>query len=104
MDARGSLQIMVKPGRPAGRRTTRSRTLDDLKRMVCEEVRAEIFRRRLTDADIDRMLGRHITALAAIRAGDWTSVGPDILLCLIEKLSLPVIAKIEHSVLTRTAA
>lgn len=42
MDARVSSQISIKLGRPTGRRKTRSRTLDQLKARVCEEVASEI--------------------------------------------------------------
>ena len=106
MNPRDSLQIMAKPGRPVGRRTTRSRVLDQLKRQVCEEVAAEIRRRRLTDAAIDRLLGRRTDSrlLPAIRAGDWRAVGPDVLLCLAVKLRLPVIGRLEASIMIRDAA
>lgn len=106
MDASDSLQISVKLGRPVGRRTTRSRVLDQLKRQVCEEVAAEIRKRRLTDTAIDRLLGRRTDSrlLPSIRAGDWRAVGPDVLLCLAEKLHLPVISRLEASIMVRDAA
>lgn len=106
MSPSDSLQIPIKLGRPAGRRTTRSRNLNQLKRLVCEEVAAEIRRRRITDAAIDRLLGRRTDSrsLPAIRAGDWRAVGPDVLLCLAEKLRLPVIARLEASLTTKDAA
>lgn len=105
MNASDSTEIMVKLGRPVGRRTTRSRVLDQLKRQVCEEVAAEIRRRRLTDAAIDRLLGRRTDGrlLPAIRAGDWRGVGPDVLLCLAEKLRLPVVDRLEASIVARAA-
>lgn len=101
-----SMQISVKLGRPAGRRTTRSRTLDQLKMKVCEKVATEIRRRRLTDAAVDRLLGRRTDGrlLPAIRSGDWRAVGPDVLLSIAEKLRQPVIAAIEHAILTNDAA